>query len=63
MSNKLPKYERWSQLKKRIPFCKTTLYALINQGKFPPPVKLTERISAWDVDSVNEWLESRKEAA
>jgi predicted DNA-binding transcriptional regulator AlpA len=30
----------------------------VKAGKFPAPVKLSERITAWRLDDVNAWLAS-----
>lgn len=38
---------------------RSQIYALAQQGKFPRPVKLTERSSAWVASEVQEWIESR----
>jgi prophage regulatory protein len=35
---------------------KSTLYALAQQGRFPRPVKLSERCSAWDEREVDLWI-------
>ena len=35
---------------------KTHLYRLINEKKFPRPVKLSERVSVWDAELVDRWL-------
>jgi prophage regulatory protein len=35
---------------------KTHLYRLIQQGKFPAPSKLSERVSAWDEAAIDGWL-------
>jgi prophage regulatory protein len=35
------------------------IYALAHEGKFPKPVKLSERSSAWVESEVQEWIESR----
>lgn len=40
---------------------KTQLYRLIQAGKFPRPVKLSDRISAWDADIVDQWLAAKFE--
>lgn len=37
----------------------THLYRLIQQGKFPKPHKLSERVSAWDSLAVEQWLAER----
>ena len=38
---------------------KTHLYRLVKAGKFPPPIKLSERVSAWDAELVDGWLEAK----
>lgn len=35
---------------------RTHLYRLVQQGKFPAPHKLSERVSAWDATTVSAWL-------
>jgi prophage regulatory protein len=40
---------------------KTHLYRLIQAGKFPRPVKLSERVSVWDAAVVDQWLSSKFE--
>ncbi|MDB9958522.1 AlpA family transcriptional regulator [Oceanospirillaceae bacterium] len=35
------------------------LYALVQQGEFPKPVKLSERSSAWVESEVDSWIEER----
>lgn len=37
----------------------STMCALIAQGKFPAPVKLSVRASAWVESEVDAWIESR----
>jgi predicted DNA-binding transcriptional regulator AlpA len=41
----------------------TTLWALVQAGKFPRPVKLTPRVSAWPVEQVREWIDSQTQVA
>lgn len=38
---------------------KTHLYRLINAKKFPRPVKLSERVSVWDAELIDQWLSSK----
>ena len=35
-----------------IPISKSSLYAGIKKGIYPPPVKLSERTSAWKVEDI-----------
>ena len=43
------------------PVSKSKLYDDIKHGKFPPPIKLSERISAWKVETLREFLEAAGE--
>ena len=38
---------------------RSTRYELIEAGKFPKPIKLTERIVAWSAVEIAKWQESR----
>ena len=40
---------------------KTHLYRLINANKFPRPVKVSEGVSVWDFDLIDQWLSSKFE--
>jgi prophage regulatory protein len=42
---------------------RSTLYARINSGTFPRPVKISERSSAWQSDLIQEWIEGRIKAS
>ena len=37
---------------------KTHLYRLINANKFPRPVKVSEGVSVWDSELIDQWLSS-----
>ena len=39
-----------------LPFSKSTLWRHIRAGSFPAPVKLSERVTAWRVGDVRQWL-------
>lgn len=58
--NTLPEtgYVRLPSVLAVYPVSKSKLYSDIKEGKFPPPVKLSERISAWDVGTLRRHLES-----
>lgn len=53
---------RAKQLLPLLPFGKTTLYNLVNNGKFPQPVKLSKHMTAWRNSDVLAWLESQQGA-
>lgn len=41
-----------------IPFSPATLWRKVKDGSFPAPVKLSERVTAWRVEDVREWMQS-----
>ena len=56
-------YVRQSQLIPGIvPFSSATLWREVKSGAFPSPVKLSQRITAWRVEDVREWMQSRSVA-
>jgi prophage regulatory protein len=40
-------------------FCRTTIYRLIEKGKFPKQIKLAERSSGWLEHEVLDYLDDR----
>jgi prophage regulatory protein len=40
---------------------KSSIYQAIQNGKFPPPIKLSERSSAWPSDEIDAWIAKRIE--
>ncbi len=53
-------YVRQSQLIPAIvPFSSATLWRNVKAGTFPAPVKLSDRVTAWRVEDVRAWMESR----
>jgi prophage regulatory protein len=50
---------RCPKVLERTGLSKTHLYRLIQQGKFPAPHKLSERVSAWDAAAIDSWLAER----
>lgn len=40
-----------------VPVCATTLWAWVKSGKFPAPVKLGPKTTAWRVEDVRRYLE------
>jgi predicted DNA-binding transcriptional regulator AlpA len=39
-----------------LPFSAPTLWRKVKAGTFPKPVKLSERVTAWNVGSVRAWM-------
>ncbi|NHQ88442.1 AlpA family phage regulatory protein [Iodobacter sp. HSC-16F04] len=42
-----------------VPFSATTLWRKCRAGSFPSPVKLSERVTAWRVEDVRQWLKTQ----
>jgi prophage regulatory protein len=42
---------------------RSSIYRLVQLGRFPAPVKLSERASAWRESEINQWLASRQPKA
>lgn len=40
-----------------VPISATTLWAWVADGKFPKPVKLGPRVTAWRVEDIRDYLE------
>jgi len=40
----------------------STIYRLMDEGKFPRPVKVTERAVAWRSSDIEQWMEERQVA-
>lgn len=43
-------------------FSKSTLWRKVQDGSFPKPVKLSDRVTAWRLGDVRAWLQSRAQA-
>ena len=39
-----------------LPFSAPTLWRKVKAGTFPKPVKLSERVTAWNVGTVRAWM-------
>lgn len=50
---------RKDQLLQNIPLGASTLYEEIAQGRFPKPVKIGRRASAWLMSEVEAWLDGK----
>lgn len=48
---------RAKQVLEIVPISKSTLYQWIKDGKFPAPIKLSERCSVWMSESVQKFID------
>jgi prophage regulatory protein len=66
MSNDLDgvgRFLRLPDVQRETGLSRSQIYALAKTGRFPAPVKLSERCSAWLESAVNEWKAGRIAAA
>lgn len=54
---------RLQDVLKRIPVGKSTIWNWVQEGKFPPPVKLSDRVTAWPVAAIEQWEAEKLTAA
>lgn len=48
---------RLPQVSERIGLKKSTIYKLVSEGTFPPPIKIQDtRASLWPEGAVNDWI-------
>ncbi len=45
-----------------LPFSGPTLWRMVKTGAFPKPTKFSERVTAWNVGEVRDWLAARRDA-
>ena len=50
---------RRKQVEARTGLTRSTLYALISEGKFPRPIPLVGRTVAWTESSIDQWIAER----
>jgi prophage regulatory protein len=48
---------------RRVGLSRSMVYQLAADGRFPAPVRLTSRTSAWRSDDVQAWIDSRHPTA
>lgn len=50
------KLYRVNELSDLLSIGKSTLWAWVKSGKFPSPVQISSRMTAWPADAIDEWL-------
>ena len=46
-----------------IPVSPATLWRWVKAGKFPEPIRLSDRVTAWETSKVNAWIQSQSSEA
>lgn len=50
---------RLAAVKDRTGLSRSAIYAMLDDGSFPRPVKLSERLNAWPDEEVEDWIRAR----
>ncbi len=50
---------RQPEVLRLIPFSKSTLWRHVQARRFPQPVHLSQRVTAWRVEEVRQWIENK----
>ena len=53
---------RMKALVSKVGYARSTIYALIKEGRFPKPFKLVPngRANGWLEETINDWIDTRK---
>jgi len=54
---------RLPQVKRRTALSRSSIYAKIARGEFPPPINLGTRAVAWLDDEITKWISDRVNAS
>ena len=52
-------FYRLPQLKAKLNISGSHIWNLIKQGKFPAGIKLSDNVTAWSADAVDQWAQER----
>jgi predicted DNA-binding transcriptional regulator AlpA len=42
-----------------VPVTHATIWKWVREGKFPPPIKLSDTVTVWRLEDVRQWVQSR----
>jgi predicted DNA-binding transcriptional regulator AlpA len=59
-NNPQPRYLREKDLLKVIPISKSTLWRKVARGAFPKPIKLSEKITVWRTEDIEDWFNEQE---
>ena len=54
-------FGRIQDIVNKVTIKKSEIYERVKEGTFPEPIKISERISVWDIDTVDLWMTFKKE--
>jgi prophage regulatory protein len=50
---------RLSEVQRRVPYSRSTIYLKVSRGEFPAPIDLGARAVAWLETDIDEWIAAR----
>jgi prophage regulatory protein len=53
------RYIRFKELRKLIPLCRTTIWRMMREGRFPQSRRIGKVATAWLENEVEEWIRQR----
>ena len=56
----IPRVMRRPEVEACTGLSRSTLYAMMAEGEFPPPIRLGKRAVGWSAAAISDWLDSRK---
>ena len=54
-----PRFLRLNQVVEKTGISRSTVYLYLNQGRFPRPVHISERLVVWVEDEIENWMKER----
>lgn len=55
-----PRIVRLAEVSKRVGLCRSSVWRMVKDGRFPPPRRLGTRAVGWRDVEIDEWLRTRK---
>jgi prophage regulatory protein len=46
---------RLPQVMREVALCRSSIYAAISEGRFPPPLRISRRAVAWRAEDIEAW--------
>jgi prophage regulatory protein len=53
------RYIRFKELRKRVPLGRTTIWRMMQEGRFPQSRRIGKAATAWLESEVEEWIQKR----
>jgi prophage regulatory protein len=50
---------RIKEVMKMTGIARSTIWLWVSEGKFPKPIKLSPRITVWESNKINNWMENK----